>query len=121
MSAMIPVAEIDAYVRKVLLRDTRAVPPFLDRVRLTRRERDVLGMLLATPGTVRNGAWIAAGFGAGRRGGTRSNVAVYVSRLNDRLAPLGVRIANAWGVGYYLDRSSRRLLREACDRNRGRP
>lgn len=48
------------------------------------------------------------GFGEG-------GVRVATHRLRDRLRPLGVKISNQYGVGYFLDADSRAKIRARVD------
>ena len=86
---------MDAACRQVVLDGRPAVS-------LTLREYDLLATLVACAGEVVSGRELA------RRmrpppGGTGSNlVAVHMSRLRDKLGPLGAQIETVRGVGYRL-------------------
>lgn len=50
------------------------------------------------------------------RAAVNPNLSVYISRLREKLAPLGVKVESLYGVGYVIGPESREIIRERMRR-----
>lgn len=116
-SETIPVAQVDAYIRRVLL-PRQILPHRLAGGPLNGNAQLALGLLLTHAGaTVSPQAFAAVFRYAGDDPAGMTNQ--YILTLRRRLAPHGITIGNVRGFGYQLDRDNADRLRALIAAERG--
>lgn len=78
---------------------------------LSKRESQLLGVLMIRPGVVTKDMFLTAMYGGMNEPDLRI-MDVYICKMRKKLARFGIKISTKWGVGHFLTKEMKAKVRE---------